>query len=211
MKKLFIFSSLALPLLLHGQETEYDQCMTDVASALNGCLDKAEKARVAAYATADGHYNDCIDPASPSSTGLGGCYRQALQKCGADDTCLTTERANCDGIFLGPAGVCKTIQTGEYAAADTNKQTANDACYATFSQDETGCLTYLYGDSPIVIDVTGEGFRLTNKQHGVKFKLTPPALFGRCPGPIPSITTLGSFGPTPMEVLPALQPTCSGT
>ena len=83
----------------YGQ-SPWQTCVDNANAALQMCITNAKNTLDASLATDLANYNDCIDPASPKSTGLAGCYRMAIQTCGTDNTCLTTQRNDCDAQFL---------------------------------------------------------------------------------------------------------------
>jgi hypothetical protein len=139
------------------------------------CINGAKSAENASEATADGHYNDCINPTSTDPNSLGGCDSQAVQMCGTDNTCLINQLAVCKETYLGDGtpdnvGVCKNSQNSAYSAAGTTYDNTVQACYNTYTNYLNDVCAPLNQASPIVIDPTGEGFWLTDKQHGVQFR-----------------------------------------
>lgn len=72
MKRLLLI--LVLSGAAFGQMT-WQQCQDNATTELNNCVAAAQKTFDTQKATDLANYNDCIDPNSPRSSGLAGCYR----------------------------------------------------------------------------------------------------------------------------------------
>lgn len=103
------------------------------------CLGTAWNTYQNDLARATKHYNDCMDPTPQPGSSLGGCYYDALQRCGSDDACLTKGMAYCDSLYKGPSGVCANSQNSANAAAEINLGTANDGCVQTYTDQNLAC------------------------------------------------------------------------
>jgi hypothetical protein len=76
---------------------------------------------------------------SPSTTGIGQCYRDNTASCGNDANACAAGVQQCISWYLGPSGICKTSQAGANGFCDDIFKTDKVNCATTFSDQLNGC------------------------------------------------------------------------
>ena len=116
-------------------------------------------------------YGEACTGALDCVTGLS-CYGNVCCNGTAGNSCGICGAYNCDGTTCndpcaggGGEGDCYPVDNGEYESGGDCECDGNNDCSSDFCNDDGSCGS----DDPIVVDLTGAGFALTNAQTGVKF------------------------------------------
>jgi hypothetical protein len=108
-----------------------------VAAELTACYAKGDSNYNTDIASADKHYNQCIDPFGTDEYAK--CRQAALDQCGSDNSCLNNGIKACDAKWLDPNGICQLVKNDEYNAAAASKSGWNSKCADDDSAQAAAC------------------------------------------------------------------------